>query len=171
MGIAGRAMRKIADLFLRSKHWQIFVMVCVAYIAAVAASSALEVKAAPVGAWANFSTAVLLIEVAWAPLVFCYMGWIASVGLFLNSALEAGLKLRTRFFRFALMYAVLYFFVAPPVFLGTNPRVWRILIFLHLFALFCILYALNFVAKALKTAEQGRLLIMNEHGKELLLVL
>ena len=165
-------MSRIADLFLRAKHWQIFALLCVTYIvaSAVTVTFASRVKPSPIGVWANFSTAVLLVEVAWAPFILCYLGWVASVGLFLNWSLDPEVKLRTGFFCFALIYAALYLLVALPVFLGTNPVVWRAVIFFHVFALICVFYALNFVAKTLKVTDQGRPVIMHEHGKELLLL-
>jgi len=163
-------MRSLTRWFLRARHWQIFVLLVATYVFSAVISIGLEISHPELEHLNRFSPLLLLAEGAWLPLLFCWFGWLWTVGLFLDSLLKPDLKLRTGFFRFAIVYPTLYLLAGLPVFLSDNPTVERVAIPMHLLAMFCILYADNFVAKALKTVNLRRPMIMHEYGKEFLLL-
>lgn len=163
-------MRSITRRFLRAKHWQIFSLLAVTYVFATVASIDVQLTHPELERITRYSPTVLLVEAAWLPLLICWFGWLWAVGMFLNSELEPELRLRIGFFRFAVVYPVLYLLAALPFFLSQDPMVERVVIATHLLAMFCILYAINFVAKTLKFSELRRPMIMHEYGKEFLLV-
>lgn len=85
----------------------------------------------------------------------CYLAWFGSMGLFFRSIVSSGLRMETQFFRFALVYPVLYvpifFFLVIP----DRVPVWIVLP-LHLACMVCIFYLLYFVSKNLVLAETGK---------------
>ena len=78
------------------------------------------------------------------------------MGSFLNSIAPLELRLKMRFFRFALVYPALYLLLFATAF-ESNKLVLTLLIFpLHFFAMFCLFYNLHFVSKSLVTVETGK---------------
>ena len=162
---------RITDVFLRAKHWQIFALMCVTYVAAGVVLVGLEIKFQEAGTRAASPSLALMLltEAVWVPFLLSWLGWLATVGFFLNSNLAPEQKLRTGLFRFALVYTVGFLFVGPPLFVEANPPDWIVLP-LFLFAIVCLFYLLIFVAKALKTTDLQRPMIMNEYTIELFLL-
>jgi uncharacterized RDD family membrane protein YckC len=147
-------MRPFARFFLRAKHWQIFlllvgislvgdVVLVISMVATVRSSQDLLKADVPFGA-------------VMALLMFCYLGWSWSLGSFLTSILQPALRLKMGFFRFAVIYPLLYGFVFFGLFSSTNPALLGILFPLHFLAMFCMFYVLWFVAKTLAMAETRR---------------
>jgi uncharacterized RDD family membrane protein YckC len=147
-------MRAIARYFLRAKHWQIFLLLVGITIVAdvVLVISILATPRAP----QDLLKAEVLFGAVMVPLMFCFLGWFWSMGSFLTSILQPPLRLKMGFFRFAVIYPVLYtcFFLA--VFQSTKPVLLLIVFPLHFFAMFCVFYVLYFVTKSLKIAETHR---------------
>jgi hypothetical protein len=148
----GGTLKEITNFFLRAKHWQIFVLVFGTYFVGQVAieSSLLTTRPSE-----NSLKDGLFTEALMAPFVVCFVGWLWSMGSFLTLLVDPTLKLDIRFFRFALIYPTLYLLTALPFFLSRNPVVERIILPLHLLAVFCLFYVLNFVSKSLVRAEKG----------------
>ncbi len=163
-------MSRIADVFLSAKHWQIFTLFIAANVFAAIVGIHIQLTHPELEHITRYPPIVLLAQAAWLPLLICWLGWLWTVGLFLNSDLEPELRLRTRFFRFALVYPVLFPFVAPPLMFGDSSAAQAVLIATLLLWILCVFYAINFVAKTLKISELRRPMIMHEYGKEFLLV-
>jgi hypothetical protein len=89
--------------------------------------------------------------------LLAFVAWMGSLGQFLNSILPPELRLRTAFFRFALVYPVFYIFVFFKVFIVPGPIPYLgVFISLHLLGMICMFYDVLFVSKALVLAEKGR---------------
>ena len=86
----------------------------------------------------------------------CFLAWFGSMGLFLRSIVKQELRMGMRFFRFALIYPVVY---VPMFFLVVIPEpgapAWVILA-LHIACMACLFYLLYFVSKDLVFAETGK---------------
>ena len=131
-------MPVIARLFLRAKHWQIFlflVALCVLDWRLTANSSSAEILTA----------LEFLIGAA----------WICLMGLFLNSITRPSLRVKTRLFCVALIYSSLYGYLEA-AFPGNDSPFAFVKILLAVFAAICGIYVLRFVSKALILAETGK---------------
>jgi uncharacterized RDD family membrane protein YckC len=147
-------MSAVATFFLRAKHWQVFLLLSgIVYVAGpVAVLLDLIISRSP--------NELLKITVPLGGVMvlfmLSYLSWLWSVGWFLNSVGEPGLRLRKGFFRIALLFPAVYILLFLVSF-GTSNPVFLALIFpLHLFATFCLLYDLYFVSKSLALVETGK---------------
>ena len=136
----------ISNLFLRAKHWQVFLLFVVGILPLVFGSR--------LWPFALFSQ-------------FYYFAWLWTAGSFLATVTRPALRLKLRFFRFAVLFLAVYFFVAitilpnllrnkidlPDTALNVLGALFIPMIF-H--AIICVLYVLYFVSKSLSLAEAGR---------------
>lgn len=150
-------MEAIARFFLRAKHWQIFLLLVgigfigdvVLVASSISATPQSPEDVAKIGLPFGIVTVLFMV---------CFLGWFWSMGTFLSSIVRPALRLKTRFFRFALVYPGLYIFVFIALFqsVTTNPALFLIIFPFHFFAMFCIFYGLYFVSKSLVLAETSR---------------
>lgn len=146
-------MRAIGQFFLRARHWQLFTLFVGLYLVGVVFIFAGELGATPkVGGVPVGMIAAGALMVFW---MLCFMAWIGSMGIFLNTLKEPSARLRTRLLWCALIYASIYIFIFVAFFFGTSaPAVgWGILP-PHLLATFCIFYAMYWAAKSLAMVEK-----------------
>ena len=96
--------------------------------------------------------------------LLCFLAWFGSMGLFFRSIVKSELRVETQFFRFALVYPVVYalifFFVVIP---DTGLSVWIILP-PHLACMVCLFCLLYFVSKNLVLAETGKRVSFYEYA-------
>jgi len=161
------------NLFLRAKHWQIFLLTFgLPFVFQIIMminifSSILNRQGKPVVMLGYFKFFPLMMVVFMGAL----FGWMWSVAMGLQKTLPAGVTMKTTqfkiFFFIPLVYICLFSFFITSVmssfmsgsFLhGGQPDMtifyfFPIIFPLHLFAMFCIFYCLYFVAKTIKTAE------------------
>ncbi len=149
-------MNAVAKFFLRAKHWQILSSLSGIFIVgfvALTASAFTTTQAQEV-----FRKTAIVYVGSLVLLTFFLVGWFWFTGSFLNTVLQPSLRPRMRFFRFAVIYTLIYM----PVFLAlfdstaTHPAVLGFILPFHLFASYCILYLLYFVSKNLVLAESGK---------------
>jgi hypothetical protein len=147
-------MNKIAALFLRAKHWQIFLVLfggmSVGQVAMIGS------MATTAGAPEGIVRINPLIAVITGLLMSSFLGWFWSMGSFLSSIVQPALKLKMGFFRFALFYAAIYLPVFMVLFQSLNPTVSAVIMPFHFFAMYCIFYLLYFVSKSLVLVETGK---------------
>lgn len=181
------------NLFLRAKHWQLFLFTfglpLILEIILVAnlmgniithISQNTDPTPGPFLAYFKILPVIILLSIG------ALFGWMFSIAIGLQKMLPDGVKMKTTlfkvFFFFPLVYLVLFclFFVfifesiqnaqtgsepGPVVFIG-----FAIIFPLHLFAMFCIFYNINFVAKTIKMVELRRQVTFSDYIAEFFLV-
>ena len=150
-------MDAIARFFLRAKHWQIFLLLVgvglIGDVALVASSVTATVQSPK-----DFGKLGVPFGIVTVLFMFCFLGWFWSMGTFLSSMVPTAIRLKTAFFRFALVYPGLYIFLFLALFQSTttNPALFAIIFPLHVLATFCMFYDLYFVSKSLVLAETNK---------------
>ncbi|MGA9473780.1 MAG: hypothetical protein WBV36_15040, partial [Terriglobales bacterium] len=81
--------------------------------------------------------------------------WLWTLGSFFNSIVRPDLKPTMGFFRFAIIYPIGYAAVFMALF-SPPPASFAIIFPLHILAMICMFYLLNFVSKNLAIAETGK---------------
>jgi hypothetical protein len=144
-------MNWISSLFLRAKHWQIFSLLCgMMLLAQISMFSSMQsVTSQDFGkSLAPFWGLTLLS-------MFCFNAWFWAMGSFLNSIVQPSIRPGAGLFRFAIIYPILYM----PIFIISfpqQPATLAVILPLHLLAMLCMFYLLNFVSKNLVLAETHR---------------
>jgi hypothetical protein len=135
-------METIKGVFLRAKHWQIFVVLLVVPYAA-------EIVAMIFG---NVLVAMAIMGIQ----VLFWLAWYWSLGSFLSSVVRSELKSSSGFFYFSLVYPIVYM----PVFvwLAIRPGMGSAAAIVppHLLGMFCMFYVLCFVSRNLVMVETGK---------------
>jgi hypothetical protein len=140
--------------FLRVKHWHIFLLLFVVpTIAEIGAIGALPTR---VQSWHDFGSAGFFYLGTMVIYLLCFLAWFGSMGLFLDSIVKPELRMKTRFFWFALVYPVVYM----PIFFSfvfSDPRLpVSVILPLHITCMVCLFYCLYFVSKSLVLVETGK---------------
>jgi hypothetical protein len=165
-----QGVNRVAGTLLRAKSWQIFLLLGGTYLLGSFGIVSLEsTNGQGPSALVSMRT-LLLAEAFMAPCVLSTASWLWSMGSFLNSGLKPELRVRSGFFRFALVFATLYLLAGLPLFLIEEPGVERFTITLHLFALVCMLYTLGFVAKCLVTKNRGETVVFRDYTMQFFLL-
>jgi hypothetical protein len=156
----------VADYFLRTKHWQIFLllfgMFCVAGFVSFTEARTLSAKSLGIAGllfWAVLGLAQLLLAV-----------WLWSLGSFLTSIAPPTLRLSLGMFRFAIIYTPVYLFAFNAFFGGFRPLLIAFVFPLHLLAMFCLVYSFYFVSKSLVSAEWGEPVSFSSYAGTLFLI-
>lgn len=146
-------MNEIARLFLRAKHWQIFLWIFgVFFVGHIAITNSFVAE----GSAEDMRGAFPLFGLFMALFMYSFLGWVWSMGSFLASIVPTSLRLRMGFFRFALVYPPIHIFVFIAFLGGPNPSMFALIFPFYLFAMFCMFYNLYFVSKSLVLAETGK---------------
>lgn len=148
-------MKAIQAFFLRAKHWHIFVLLfAIPQVASFAAIVTMQ---------------YMFFTVVTAASVLCLLAWCWSLGSFLSSGLKAQFQMKPAFFRFAVLYPILY----VPVFfwfvLSSANGAVVVIVPLHLLAMACMVYVLYFVSRNLVMAETGKPASFSDHIGTLML--
>ncbi len=160
-------MDSIWQLFLRAKHWQIFSLLLGTYVLSVIATMRLSPKLQS-GIEHNPVGLILLIAAGIAPYVFSTFGWLWAAGLLFNANLKPDLRLRTGFFRFAIVYVIFGLVFGLPIFWASSEIQQRWLLLPQFFGFICIVYILNFAAKAFVTLNRGRRSLLWNYGGDMI---
>jgi hypothetical protein len=163
-------MNAITSLFLRAKHWQLFLLlICVPFFGQVACVTYLLLVAqrrpeyfVRAGGW--------LFGTVFALYIFCNLSWLWSLGSFLNSVAPRPLKPRLGFFRCAMIYPAVYSFAFIAVLQSHNLTAFALMMPFHLFAMFCMFYSLYFVSKNLVLAETSKSASISGYAGEFLAI-
>jgi hypothetical protein len=147
-------MKRIETFFLRAKHWQLFLLLVGMFGLAEAIAGA--VMAANVSSKGGVGTVGLVGGAIMALGMACSVGWFWAMGTFLNSINQPALRMKAGFFRFAVIYPVLFICAAGPFLLEPRTSVSAVISALNFFAVFCLLYDLYFVSKSMVMAETGK---------------
>lgn len=147
-------MNVVTSFFLRAKHWQIFLLLFgMSVLGDVAVvSTSLTTTQSSQDLW---NPGFLLFAALTLLFMFGFLGWLWSMGSFLDSIVHPELRLETKIFRVALIYPMCYLplFIAFFLSLSVMPMLFVIIFPLHLLAMSCMFYLLYFVSKSLVLAE------------------
>ena len=146
-------MNGVAKLFLRAKHWQIFLLLFA--VPTIGEFAAIGVIPARINSWHDFGTGGFFFLGGMMLYFLCFLAWFGSMGFFFRSIVKPELRMETQFFRFSLVYPVVYlpiFFLLVP---GTGIPV-RVIVPPHLACMACLFYLLYFVSRNLVLAETGK---------------
>ena len=163
-------------LFLTARHWIMFLIIfiipSVVYFLAMGFSLATENP--------------FFLMVLFPPIVlfstFMLFGWLWSIGNGLHDRVPAGVTLPVRKFRnllfFAAGYMVIFMFSIFLLFAFNFDTFFSyasgagmfLVLPLHLITIFCILYALYFDARTIKSIELGRSAEFSEYLPEIILL-
>lgn len=148
----------ISNLFLGARHWQIFLLLFGLYFAgAVLESGGMEPGTVrslkdigPYGISGMILTALSMV---------CFLGWLWSIGLFLNASVHPLLRSKSGLLTFAFAYPGI--FIACAVLslnFFMNSSLWwtAVMLPLILVTIFCVFYAIYFASKYLVLAEAVR---------------
>lgn len=147
-------MSVTASFFLRAKHWQVFILVFGTYFVGQMVLVGSILASSP--SHGVFAEGGLLGGLVMTLSTLGIFVWFWSLGSFFSSIVQPELKMKSGFFRVALIYPLFYivFFVAT--FQESSPRWLGLILPLHLFAMVCMFYLLYFVAKNLVLAETSK---------------
>lgn len=143
-------MDAVKRFFLQAQHWQVFAVLvgfgCVTEVVVIYTYPKADSVTVPI-------TSLIAAEIYYV----CVVLWFWSLSSYLQSVIKPELRLNFGFLCFALSFPLIYMAFFQIIFerLITSPR-WMFGVFpLHLMAMFCVLFVLNFSAKSLVLAEKG----------------
>ena len=87
-----------------------------------------------------------------------WLVWMYAAGSFLHFAVKPALRLNLRFFLFTVLFPIVYIVISPIFILRSRTIISDLLLPVRLFAMFCVLYDMHFVAKNLMLGEESRYL-------------
>lgn len=175
----------MVDRFLKAKHWQIFlfgvgipfVLQMILFGLIVGQITNLQNAENPASAFLSsgiIGSYLGIFAISFLSLFVLY-GWMYSIGVGLKKYLPGEVYSRTKFFVFCLVFPIAYIFLflfiyfqafismfeglatgTPETAIGSMMGMFFLIIPLHLFAMFCGIYVLRFVAKIIKSVELQR---------------
>jgi hypothetical protein len=151
---SGGNMNVVGRFFLRAKHWQIFILVCGVYIVGQVVLVGAMLATPP--SLESFAKGGLAAGLVMAFSTLSIFLWFWSLGAFFCSIVQPELKMKSGFFRVALIYPPFYFVFFVATFQDSSPGLLGLILPLHLFAMVCMFYLLYFVAKSLVLAETSK---------------
>lgn len=144
--------------FLKIKAWQLFLLlmipVFIPYIATISAGNT----------WITIWDMLISTGIA----CILAIGWFWTLGLELNKKLDKNIRPPQRFFKFSMVYTVVYMFVFFVSFSqasqGKNVSTLFVLIIpFHLFTMVCMFYVLYFVSKNLVMAQKKQVVSFSSY--------
>ena len=152
-------------LFLKAKHWQLFLLLFVIPFLLNIAFVIRMVLSFQMGdpnqlniLFRNIWPAYMLILIAMGTLY----AWFWSIAIGLNDKIPPSVTLKTKWFRIAFFFTILYFISYMAFFYNVLSREFQYIQYfsyilpIHFIAMFCLLYLIYFVAKTFKTIELQR---------------
>ena len=144
----------MTNKFLKAKHWQVFMI-------AFGIPSIIQMIVMFKNPMAAMNVSIKILPILMLFYVGGYFGWLWSVAIGLQRNIPEELKLNVNRFKLFLFIPTVYLIFIVFWMTTTNlakPDIEQIKIILplHLFSIFCILYCFYFAAKTFKTAELQR---------------
>jgi len=100
-----------------------------------------------------------------------FLAWLGSMGLLFHGLVEAPeLRMQTRLFSSAIVYAGIYMILFLPVFMSDAVVSAAVIVPLHLLCMACLFYVLYFVSKNLALAEAGKPVSFYEYAGPFFLI-
>lgn len=155
-------MNWIRTLFVRAKHWQIFLLFVAIF--AIGELPMLGYATSAARSPEGFAEAFVVLEIVTAVSALCYLLWLWSMGSFLNSLAQPVLRLRISVFSLTVIFTSIYVFGFVALFESVTPIAFGVIVPLLLLAAFCMFYNFYFVSKSLAIAETGKSATFNEYA-------
>ena len=131
------------NLFLKAKHWQLFIV----FIGAIIAPQPAFLNQG-LGYYTEMLTRLIISLV--------FVGWLWSISQACYKTLPAELASSPRIMQAGLIYALLYFMIGSNFFMQPGEEVPIYIIAFHLLGMASIFYAFGFTAKQLVKLEHGK---------------
>lgn len=162
------------NIFLRLKHWQLFILLM-----------GLPILLQGIGAFSIFATKDARMLLATFPFILVlfigiFLGWFYTLGINLHKKLPDTVKMSLSRFKLFLFIPMTYLLALciwmTSLFLNTpdggnhTPGIFLLIIPLHLFSMFCLLYCIYFIAKSLKAVEMQKPASFNDYAGEFFLI-
>lgn len=159
---------------LHLKHWQLFLLLFgIPFLAEIVASVFAIISPERSLVFVVFPILMLLF-------VGLYFSWLYTLAVQLHKKLPATVHLNLARFRLFFFFPLIYLaaFMVYMSFTMRDPEnmdipgtgLLGLIIPLHLFSVFCIIYSLFFIAKELKSVEWGRPVTFNDFAGEFFLI-
>ena len=179
---------KITDRFLKAKHWQLFVLIFgvpfvfqLTMMGYVIAEVVINSQTDPriLFEYMNYLPWLALIPFG------ILFGWFWSIAINLQKKIPSDVTMKVKKFKlfffipvvYILLFVVFFSFIlmetmmtVPDPSIGLIGSLLVLIIPLHLFSMFCILYTFYFIAKTIKTAELQRDVVFNDFIAEFFLL-
>jgi hypothetical protein len=147
-------MNVTASFLLRAKHWQVFILVCGLYfVGQMALVGSILTSPTP---HEVFAKGGLLAGLLMSLSTLGIFVWFWSLGSFFSSIVQPELRMKSGFFRVALVYPPFYFVFFVATLQNSSPELLGLILPLHIFAMVCMFYLLHFVSKSLVLAETSK---------------
>jgi hypothetical protein len=161
-------MKTIQAYFLRTKHWQLWLLSMIGF----APFAAISIMAPTTSPKSGVTITSGLFGVSMALCVVWLLAWLAAIGTFSNSIIDSSMRLSIGIFRFAFIYPVIYCSVAGSTWLNPVNRLPMPpgVNFLHFLATFSIFYCLYFASKTLVMAQTGKPATFHDYAGPLFLI-
>jgi len=98
-------MNWIERLFVRAKHWQIFLSFVVVF--AIGQFPVIGELTAAAQSQGGYAGVLVLTEIATSVAAFGFLLWLWSLGSFLTLVVPSALKLKKRFFLFTILFSAI----------------------------------------------------------------
>jgi hypothetical protein len=169
----------MTNLFLKAKHWQIFIIAfAIPFLIQIISMPLLILSDHPLDVFKMMPIVMIFF-------VGGLMGWIWSIGVGLQSKIPTTVKLNVTLFKVFLTIPFVYLCVLSVAMAALmngilennqapEPRTIVLLfvcIFpIHLFSMFCLFYCLYFAAKTVKTVEMQKEVAFADFGGEFVMM-
>jgi hypothetical protein len=86
------------------------------------------------------------------------LSWLWSLGMGINKVIHTGIRPKSKFFRFGIVFTGVYMFLFTAIFLASwnsdeISGTTSLIVPLHFLAMYCMFYSIHFVAKNIVTYE------------------
>lgn len=159
---------------LTLKHWQLFVLLMgLPTIFQFVIIGSIIISRNPTIFFIAFPIMMIFF-------VTFFFGWFYALGTNLHKKLPATVAMNLTRFKIFLFIPVVYMLLISVFIFGLfsnfssgvepNPAIFALIVPLHLFSMFCIIYCLYFIAKALKTVEWQKPVTFSDFAGEFFLI-
>ena len=169
----------MTEKFLKAKHWQLFLLTF--GIPMIFQFVMMGAIFAQIGSENNPDPSFMFNYLKFFPIMMILFmgvlfGWFWSVAIGLQSKIPDGVKMKVKkfklFFFTALIYILFFLGFIMPSMIGValNPVIFVVIVPLHLFSMFCMIFIFYFVAKTFKTVELQREVSFSDFAGEFCMI-
>jgi len=163
-------MNVIISYFVRAKAWQIMVVLLILFASFQYLYGNFSVE--------NNHITVISIKLIIISFLVVFIGWLFSIGIFLNNKIENIIKPKMHMFYLAIIiqvmnYAFYMFYFFDRFIEDRNMQSIHFMMMQtsNFVAFFCMIYIMFFIAKNLVMAEENKIIKVSDYFKEFILLL